>query len=110
LVFVSSCTPCVANLLSQYDHLRKQQLDVKVIARTPPERILEARREYGWQLPIYSDYEQPEAARACRVIYRPAALVLYKNGEVVYAQGANDDRTTAVSHVERCLRAEVDEH
>jgi hypothetical protein len=63
LLFVSSCAPCSAGLVDQYDHLFRSRLDVKVIARIPSQQIAEARRRYGWRLPCYSDADDPRAAQ-----------------------------------------------
>jgi predicted dithiol-disulfide oxidoreductase (DUF899 family) len=109
IVFVSSCAPCVAGLLAQYDELWRQGLDIKVVARTAPQQIGEARREYGWRLPIYSDYEFPATARACEVVYRPSVLVLSKDGRVVYAQEAEDDQAKAITRVQQYLRRKSQE-
>lgn len=104
VLFVSDCAPCAAPLLAEYEKLWREGLAVRVVAAARSARIREARQLYGLTLPIYSDFGLPQATRNCRVVYRPAAMVMNRQGRVIYAQGTSEDRTLAISKVALWLR------
>jgi hypothetical protein len=103
VLFVSSCAPCVADLITDYDQMWRRGFPVCVVAYAPTASIRLARQSFGWRLPIYSDYQLPRVSKAYRVSYRPTTIVFNKRGRVAYSQGIDERREEALRQVSKAL-------
>lgn len=102
LLFVSSCAPCVADQLLQYDKLSRSGHEVIIVAQVRPEQIASARLKYRLHSTILSDHDRPELASSCGVDYRPTVVVL-EGQRIIYVQSPFTDKTKAFQAVRHLL-------